>query len=125
MFHFLNNKNPFLTYSSRESNEAKRAWNQLDYDIIHNGFTHPQIAKIQTCYWTTYSCWTAHNEEVCWYEEEHGIDVQWAPESPKYNDVLLLSGQRKYCQAVDKLECLIVQRLFELTKLGMNGVGMP
>ena len=125
MFHFLNNKNPFLTYSSRESDEAKRAWNRLDYDIIHNDFTRPQIAKVRTRYRTTYSRWTAHNEEVCRYEEEHGIDVRWAPESPEYNDALLLSGQRKYRRAVDKLERLVVQRLFELTKLGMNGVGMP
>ena len=30
---------------------------------------------------------------------------------------------RKYYKSVDTLERLIVQRLFELTKLGMRGVG--
>jgi hypothetical protein len=60
---------------------------------------------------------------VCRYEEEHGIEARWAPESPEYNDALLLYTQRKYRRAVDKLERLVVQRLFEMTKLGMNGVG--
>ena len=49
----------------------------------------------------------------------------WTPDSPEYNDALLHFTQRKYRRAVDKLECLVVQRLFEMTKLGMSGVGMP
>jgi hypothetical protein len=44
-------------------------------------------------------------------------------DSPEYNDTLVLCTQRKYHQAVDKLKWLIVQCLFEMTKLGMNGVG--
>ena len=71
----------------------------------------------------THSRWTAYNEEVCRYEEEHRIEAWWAPDSPEYNDAVLLATQRKYCRAVDKLERLVVQRLFELTKLGMSGVG--
>lgn len=31
--------------------------------------------------------------------------------------------ERKYRRAIDNLERLVVQRLFEMTKLGMNGVG--
>jgi hypothetical protein len=38
--------------------------------------------------------------------------------------VLLLFTQRKYCRAVDKLERLVLQRLFEMTKLDMSGVGL-
>ena len=109
--------------SRRESDEAKQAWLQLDYDIIHRNFTRPQIAKVRTRYRTTYSRWIACNEEVCRYEEEHGIEARWTPETPEYNDALLLLSQRKYRRAVDQLERLVVQRLFEMTKLGMNGVG--
>lgn len=45
-------------------------------------------------------------------------------DSLEYNDVLHLCTDRKYHWAVDKLEWLVVQHLFEMTKLGMNGVGM-
>ena len=71
-----------------------------------------------------HSYWTAYNEEVCQYEEEHKIETQWVPDSPEYNDALCLYTDRKYHWAMDKLEWLVMQHLFEMTKLGMNGVGM-
>ena len=113
-----------MTNASRqESDGAKRAWNQLDYDIIHSGFTRTQIANVRTRYRTTHSRWTAFHEEVCQYEEEHGIETRWMPQSLEYNDALLLCTQRKYRRALDKLARLVVQRLFEMTKLGISGVG--
>lgn len=42
---------------------------------------------------------------------------------PEYNDALVILSQRTYRRALDELERLFVQRLLELTKLGMNGVG--
>ena len=30
----------------QQSDEAKLAWNRLDYDIIHNGFTCTQITNV-------------------------------------------------------------------------------
>jgi hypothetical protein len=102
-----------MTNASRqESDGVKQAWNRLDYNIIHSGFTRTQITNVQTRYRTTHSRWTAFHEEVCQYEEEHGIDTWWMPQSPEYNDALLLCTQRKYCQALDKLERLVVQHLF-------------
>lgn len=41
----------------------------------------------------------------------------------EYNDALVLLAERKYRRALDELEHLVVQRLLEMTKLGMNGVG--
>lgn len=40
-----------------------------------------------------------------------------------YKDGQLLLTERKYCRALDELERLVVQRLFEMTKMGMSGVG--
>jgi hypothetical protein len=40
-----------------------------------------------------------------------------------YKDAQLLMTERKYRRALDELERLVVQRLFEMTKLGMSGVG--
>ena len=43
--------------------------------------------------------------------------------SPEYQDALITMNERRYRCAVDSLERLVVQRLLELTKLGMSGVG--
>jgi hypothetical protein len=62
-------------------------------------------------------------EEVSRFEEEHAIDVRWASDSAKYKDALVLTTQRRYKAALAEVERLVVQRLFELTKLGMSGLG--
>ncbi|KAF8238413.1 hypothetical protein L208DRAFT_1213777, partial [Tricholoma matsutake] len=40
----------------------------------------------------------------------------------EYKDVLMVVGQCRYRKALDHLECLCVQHLLELTKLGMSDV---
>ena len=42
----------------------------------------------------------------------------------EYQDGLVIVRERKYRRAIDDLERLVVQRLFEMKKLGTNGVGM-
>ena len=64
-------------------------------------------------------------EELIRYEEEHGIANRWDESSQEYKDALNLLTEREYRRAVDNLERLVVQRLLELTKLGMNGVSKP
>ncbi|KAJ6544875.1 hypothetical protein DFH09DRAFT_1088411 [Mycena vulgaris] len=51
-----------------------------------------------------------------------GSKVRWTPESKEYKDALVLTREQKYRAALAKLEHLVVQRLFELTKMGMSGV---
>ena len=92
--------------------------------MIQCGFTGKQITKITTQYRTTFERWQAKNEEVLRYEEEHHITTRWAPTSQEYLDALTVVTERKYRQAINDLERLVVQRLFEMTKLGMSGVGM-
>ncbi|KAF8220850.1 hypothetical protein L208DRAFT_1331391, partial [Tricholoma matsutake] len=57
-------------------------------------------------------------------KEDHQIKTRWSPNLPKYNDALVIVSQHMYWKVLDDLERLFVQRLLELTKLGMNGVGM-
>ena len=52
------------------------------------------------------------------------IEVRWAPTMQEYEDGLVLVRERKYRRALDDLERLVVQRPFEMTKLGMSGVGV-
>jgi len=63
------------------------------------------------------------DEEARLIEEELEIEIRWEPGSPEYQNALILLKERKYRRALDRLERLIVQRLFELTKLGMSSVG--
>ena len=92
--------------------------------MTNQGYTGKQITKIDTQYRTTFERWKAKNDEVLRYEEERDIAVRWAPTSPEYVKALTLVQERKYRRSIDDLERLVVQRLFEMAKLGMSGVGM-
>jgi uncharacterized protein with PIN domain len=65
----------------------------------------------------------AAEEDTLRLEEELNIEKRWTVDSPQYQEALVLMNERKYRQGLDSLELLIVQRLFELTKLGQNGIG--
>ena len=106
-----------------ESDRAKVAFQSLDFDIVNNGYKWKEITGVRTCYQTTFARWQVKEEELTWYEEEHSIDDRWLPGSDIYKETQKLLAERSYRRAVDNLERLVMQRLFELTKLGMNGVG--
>ena len=106
-----------------ESDKAKLEFERLDYNIIHDKYTRKQITNVKTRYRTTYTRWLAQHEEVCRFEEEHSIETRWTPSSSEYNNALIIVSERMYRKALNTLERLFVQRLLELTKLGINGVG--
>ncbi len=91
--------------------------------ITQRGYTGRQITNIDTRLRTTDQRLRLKDEELLRFEEEHSIVERWVPGSPQYTEALTLLAERKYRRAIDTLERLVVQRLFELTKLGMNGVG--
>lgn len=62
-------------------------------------------------------------EQLAIFEVQHAYAQRWTPTMQVYKDALVLMTERRYRTAVDKLERLVVQRLLELTKLGMSGVG--
>ncbi|KZV82873.1 hypothetical protein EXIGLDRAFT_626428, partial [Exidia glandulosa HHB12029] len=53
-----------------------------------------------------------------------GIDVRWTTESREYQDALASMAERDWRRALDKLELLMVQRMFELAKTHTFGTGM-
>lgn len=63
------------------------------------------------------------NDELIEMEEEMGIEHRWLPGSAEYREGAKVLVERRYRRAIDTLERLIVQRLFELSKLGMSGLG--
>lgn len=106
-----------------KSDAAEEQYKKRDHLMIERGFTGKEITKITTQYRTTFQRWQAKNLEVLRYEEEHDIETRWAPTSQEYLNALTIVTERKYLRAIDDLERLVVQRLFEMTKLGMSGVG--
>ena len=106
-----------------ESDRAKVAFQSLDFDIVNNGYKWKEITGVCTRYRTTFTCWQVKEEELTWYEEEHSIDEHWLPGSDIYKETQKLLAEWSYQWVVDNLERLVMQRLFELTKLGMNGIG--
>lgn len=65
----------------------------------------------------------AINDTLRLMEDDFGIGVRWLPDSVEFNEAAKLIRERRFRRAVDNLERLVVQRLFELTKLGMSGLG--
>lgn len=112
-----------IEFYRQESDQAADEHKKLDYNIINNGYQKKEIQAVRTRYRTTFTRYQLQEEQLTRYEEEHGIDTRWLPDSTAYKEAQKLLVERAYRRAIDHLERLVVQRLFELTKLGMNGVG--
>ena len=123
VLHILELSMTLIIQLRTESDRAKVSYNNLDFNIVNNGYTRKEIAAVCTRYRTTFTRWQVKEEELIRYEEEHSIDVRWAPNSEIYKETQKLLVEWSYRLAIDNLERLVVQQLFELTKLGMNGVG--
>lgn len=70
------------------------------------------------------TCAHDHLQALDRQEQALGITSCWTVETPEYLHIIQESRLHDYQAAVDRLEYLVVQRMFELTKLGMSGVGM-
>ncbi|KAK1215201.1 hypothetical protein PQX77_022207 [Marasmius sp. AFHP31] len=57
------------------------------------------------------------------FENDHSYFKRWDPTDSEYQQTVVAMRNRNYRQALDKLERLVVQRLLELTKLNISGVG--
>ena len=62
-------------------------------------------------------------QELQQIEEHLDIGARWTTDSPEYRNASEYVRTRSYQRAVDKLEGLVVQRLFELTKANVSQTG--
>ncbi|KAL0057518.1 hypothetical protein AAF712_015839 [Marasmius tenuissimus] len=81
-----------------------------------------QVRQIEAQNRTTFERAKAINEELHPLEDEIGIPDRWTSESEEFSKARKKLVDRRYRQALETLEKLVVQRLFELTKLNMSGV---
>ena len=52
-----------------------------------------------------------------------GIQRRWQPADPQYIETARHIAERKYRRALDELQRLVVQRLFELNTMNIAGTG--
>ena len=62
-------------------------------------------------------------EEVVEMETRMNIGVRWDSTMQQYQDTLKYITERRYHRALDHLTKLVTQRLFELHRLNVSGIG--
>jgi hypothetical protein len=92
--------------------------------MVGQGDLVEMIHRATRCVDVAYS--RLQNAETMVYNVESKLNVKerWEPSSPEYQEIKKEVSYRVYRRALDELEWLVVQRLFELTKLNMSGTGM-
>jgi hypothetical protein len=96
----------------------------LDLDIAEQRVRGARITAVKHRYrnaWKKLDDAEAHTAAL---EKRLAIEERWTPDHPDYRVAMSEMTMRKYRLALDKLERLVVQRLLELSKLSMGGVGM-
>jgi hypothetical protein len=76
----------------------------------------------------TLSALTRHSntdQQVALFENQLGLQSQWETTSDEYKDVKKKVVEREYSRVLSELERLVVQHLFELTKMNLSGTGQP
>ena len=56
-------------------------------------------------------------------EDHMGIEKRWTPTTPEYTETLRYISERRYHKALNNLQRLVTQRLFELHRLNLSGIG--
>ena len=80
---------------------------------------HMQLVKLHA--YENLQFW---QDELQAYEIANDIDIRWTPESEEWQHTMEYLAIQDYQKALDKLEGLVVQRLFKLAKMGLSGTSM-
>lgn len=57
-------------------------------------------------------------------EVKMGIETRWHSSTPEYIETVKYAATRKYHKALDNLQRLVIQRLFELHRLNLARTGI-
>ncbi|KAL0575876.1 hypothetical protein V5O48_006098 [Marasmius crinis-equi] len=104
----------------RLSDEANTRYRNATRD---RKVTAKQIKTLHTKARTSLERYRANFEDLLDFETEHDHFRRWKPSDIEYQQTLQAMCARTYRRALEKLERLVVQRLLELTKLNMSGLG--
>ncbi|KAG0696301.1 hypothetical protein DFH29DRAFT_813166 [Suillus ampliporus] len=137
----------FATSLNIEEDEFER-WLEAEQEYLDNLIDEPEEHVITCAYRTRHQHSSvnysedAHETlrlETAWHssmdvllvnictvadlEERLGIKDRWTDDQPDYRKALGYRKTHKFRHALDKLQQLVVQRLFELSKANMSGTG--
>lgn len=62
--------------------------------------------------------------QVLELEVQMGISKRWTPDTTEYVETVHYISERQYHRALDQLQRLVTQRLFELHRLNLSGIGL-
>jgi len=63
------------------------------------------------------------SHQVLELEVHMGITKRWTPTTPEYMETVGYISERRYHQTLNNLQRLVTQRLFELQRLNLSGIG--
>ncbi|KAG1794598.1 uncharacterized protein HD556DRAFT_1431927 [Suillus plorans] len=114
-----------------DRNIADRKWNQASEIFRHMPITHDidysqvakQTARIEAARRTALQALLINVRAVGELEEKLGIAETWTEAHPDYISTMQYMRSHKFRRVLDNLQCLVVQRLFELSKANMAGTG--
>ncbi|KAL0567199.1 hypothetical protein V5O48_014800 [Marasmius crinis-equi] len=104
----------------RLSDEANTKYRNATRD---RKVTAKHLKTLHTKAWTSLEQYRANFEDLLDFETEHNHFRRWKPSDTEYQQTLQAMCARSYRRALERLERLVVQRLLELTKLNMSGLG--
>ncbi|ESK96792.1 hypothetical protein Moror_6664 [Moniliophthora roreri MCA 2997] len=107
--------------TKKESDEARKKFQMLSTPEGQR-WSEQERRKVEVRNSTTFKRYEAALEQLVDFQVEHNLD-EWSDSDQRYLDALRGLTERKYRRALEQLEHLVVQRLFELTKLNMSDVG--
>ena len=87
------------------------------------GETQKLLSKATRTIASAHRKWQAAEILAAAIENKLHIPTRWLVTDVAYVAVVASSGERKYRKALDEIERLVVQRLFELTKLNLTSTG--
>ena len=102
---------------------AEQEFGKIDFYIIYKGYKGDKIKIIKRNRTASIRKYEILDEQCRAFEDELDLPSRLLPGTPAYEQAQKELAMREYQRAVDELERLVVQRMFELTKLGLSGVG--
>ncbi|KAI0368482.1 hypothetical protein BV20DRAFT_923732, partial [Pilatotrama ljubarskyi] len=112
---YIEQEREYLRSQKLEPPQLTAHLDYVEQDTLIMKAKQAQINSMRTKAWTSrVRCETIH-EEVLQCEEELSIVEHWQPGQLQYDKMFRELGYRQYRQALEKLEQLVVQRLFEMS----------
>ncbi|RXW14344.1 hypothetical protein EST38_g11508 [Candolleomyces aberdarensis] len=99
-----------------------------DYDISQPGAktyesTRSETQRLETARRRARDKVKELDEELGDMELRLGLETRWDATMPQYHETLTYIKERRYHQALEGLQKVVVQRLFELHRLNLSGIG--